>query len=72
MGVPLGGSLVYPIGLPRVWSCAPNQGCLTLGRWLDKYESDLAPGLWTATVSDRLGFEQDLIHSKLVRPADIR
>ncbi len=26
----------------------PNQGRLTLGRWLDKYESDLVPGLWTA------------------------
>jgi hypothetical protein len=65
-------SMSYPVGLPTVWSFTPNQTRLTFGEWLDKYEGELEPGLWTATVSGPLDFEQDLIHSKLVKPGDIR
>src|SRR5262249_52989705 len=56
-----------PGGLPTVWSYAPNQARLTLGQWLDRHEEQLVPGLWTATVSGRLPFEQDLIQSKLLK-----
>jgi hypothetical protein len=62
----------YPVGLPTVTSYTPNQQRMTFGQWLDKHEGRLEPGLWTATVSGSLPFEQDLVHSKLVKPGDIR
>jgi hypothetical protein len=65
-------STAYPVGLPTVWGFSPNQERPTLGRWLDENEGRLEPGLWTATVSGRLDYEQDLIHSKLVRAEDVR
>lgn len=65
-------SLHFPIGLPTVLSHTPNQTPKTLGWFLDKYEDQLVPGLWTAMVSGSLGFEQDYIFSKLVKQTDIR
>ena len=59
-------SFDYPIGLPTVWSFAPNQRTMSLGAWLKENGTDLIDGLWTATVSGRLDFDQDLIHSKVV------
>lgn len=65
-------SLVYPVGVPHVWSYSPNEGRPTLGDWLAHNEADLVPGLWTCSVSGRLPFEQDLLYSKLVKHRDIR
>lgn len=65
-------SLVYPVGLPSVWAFTPNQQRTTLGAWLDRYEADLVPGLWAAVVSGKLGFEQDIVFSKMATPADIK
>lgn len=65
-------SFAYPVGLPSVWSVAPNQTRMKLGQWLDKYNCELLDGLWTVTVSGKLDFDQDLIHSKLVKRRDIR
>ena len=64
-------SLTYPVGLPTVWSYAPNEERTTFGAWLDRWEDELVEGLWTATVSGRLGYEQDLIFSKLATARDI-
>jgi hypothetical protein len=60
-------SLVFPVGLPSVWSYEPNEARPTLGAWLDRHESDLIPGLWTITLSGRLPFDQDLLFSKLIK-----
>jgi hypothetical protein len=65
-------TLVFPIGLPRVWSFTPNESHISFGQWLDWNEDDLADGLWTATVSGHLSFDQDLIFSKLAKPSDVR
>jgi hypothetical protein len=65
-------SLTYPVGLPSVWSYDANDRRPTLGKWLERHESDLVPGLWTCTVSGPLPFEQDLLYSKLVKAADLR
>lgn len=65
-------ALSYPVGLPTVLNYTPNQPRLNLGEFLDQYEHELEPGLWTATVGGPLDFEQDLIHSKLVKHGDIR
>jgi hypothetical protein len=65
-------SLVYPVGLPSVWSYTPNEKPPTLGRWLRRHENDLVPGLWTCAVSGRLPFEQDLLVSCLVKVESIR
>jgi hypothetical protein len=67
-------SMIYPIGLPRVWSFAPNEQRrpMTLGRWLKENEKQLIDGLWICIVSGKLGFDQDIIYSKLVNIEDIR
>jgi hypothetical protein len=65
-------SLVYPLGLPHVWSWTPNEERPTLGEWLDANEGGLVAGLWTAVVEGRLPFGQDLVYSKLVKAGDIR
>src|SRR5262249_29921894 len=67
-------SMIYPIGLPRVWSFAPNEQRKppTFGRWLKENESNLIDGLWTCTVKGTLNFDQDLVYSKLVNIQDIR
>jgi DNA polymerase elongation subunit (family B) len=44
----------------------------TLGAWYDRNDYVLVDGLWTATVSGTLGFDQDLIYSKLVKVHDIQ
>jgi hypothetical protein len=62
----------YPIGLPTAWGYTTNETPEMFGRWLDRHEAQLVPGLWTATVSGSLGFEQDLIQSKLVKARDIK
>jgi hypothetical protein len=65
-------TLVYPVGLPSVWSYEPNEKRPTLGEWLDRHEADLVDGLWTITVSGPLPFEQDLLYSKLVKGQGVR
>ncbi len=65
-------SLTYPVGLPTAWGWTPNEQGPTLGEWLDRHQSDLLSGLWMAVVDGPLGFEQDLVHSRLVRTGDIR
>jgi hypothetical protein len=60
-------SLVFPVGLPSVWSYEPNEARPTLGRWLHRHGDQLPDGLWTITVSGRLPFAQDLLFSKLLR-----
>jgi hypothetical protein len=64
--------LVYPVGLPWVWTYLPNEPRPTLGQWLADNEADLMPHLWTCTVSGPLPFEQDLLYSKLVKAGNIR
>ena len=65
-------SLVYPIGLPTVWNHTPNEIPITLGTWLDRNQEGLIDGLWSATVSGELAYEQDLIYSKLATPTDVQ
>jgi hypothetical protein len=60
-------SLHFPVGRSRWWGKSPNKKPRTLGSWLRETEGDLVDNLWTATVSGKLSFEQDLIHSKLVK-----
>ena len=65
----------YPLGLPTVIGAHSNdrdEDVLTLGEFLNEYESDLVPGLWQVHVSGSLNFRQDLVLSKLVKPDDIR
>jgi hypothetical protein len=64
-------SLIYPIGLPTPWSFGPNDVRPTLGEWWDSNHEQLVDGLWTCTVSGYLSFEQDLLHSKLVKRLDL-
>jgi hypothetical protein len=64
--------MVYPVGLPRVWSYQPNEARPTLEKWLNHNGQQLVDGLWTCTVSGPLPFEQDLVYSKLVKAADLR
>jgi hypothetical protein len=64
--------LDFPIGLPTVWGCSPNEKPMTLGQWWDSNRGELVPGLWTVTVSGRLNFDQDLIPSKLTKASDLR
>jgi hypothetical protein len=64
--------LTYPIGLPKVWSFRPNAPRPTLGEWLAANEAELVSGLWTAVISGRLPFEQDLLHSKILKVSDLR
>jgi hypothetical protein len=64
--------VVYPVGLPTVWSYHPNHRRPTLGEWLESTKGQLVPGLWQAVVSGQLPFEQDLIYSKLVKRKDIQ
>jgi hypothetical protein len=59
-------SLVFPVGLPSVWSFEASERRPTLGEWLSCHEEQLIPGLWTCTVSGPLPFEQDLLYSKIV------
>jgi hypothetical protein len=63
---------VYPVGLPTVWGKTPNEQSITLGEWLATNGDDLLPDLWTATVSGKLSFAQDLIPSKIVKQSDLR
>jgi hypothetical protein len=65
-------TLTYPLGIPSAWAFSSNEERMTFGDWLVQHESDLIPGLWTATISGALDFEQDLLHSKLVSAKDIR
>ncbi len=65
-------SLTYPLGIPTVWGFSANEENMILGDWLDQNQSDLVPGLWTATISGEVDFEQDLLQSKLVSAKDIR
>jgi hypothetical protein len=59
--------LICPVGLPSVWSYEANEARPTLGKWLARHEEQLPDGLWTATVSGKLPFEQDLLISKLLK-----
>jgi hypothetical protein len=63
--------LSFPLGLPTVWSFTSNQARTRLGDWLAKWQAELVPDLWTATINGKLPFEQDLLYSKLVKPRDI-
>jgi hypothetical protein len=65
-------TLTYPLGIPSAWAFSSNEERMRFGEWLDLNESDLVPGLWTATISGALDFERDLLHSKLVSARDIR
>jgi hypothetical protein len=65
-------STVFPVGLPTQWSFSPNQERPTFGRWLDENLERLEEGLWSCSVSGRLDFEQDLIHSKLCKAEDVK
>jgi hypothetical protein len=61
----------YPVGVPTVWNYTTNQNTITFGNWYKQNKEQLVDGLWTATVSGELTFEQDLLVSKLVKPKDI-
>ena len=65
-------NLIYPLGIPSAWAFSSNEQRTTFGDWLEQHQSDLVPGLWTATISGILDFDQDLLHSKLVSARDIR
>jgi hypothetical protein len=64
--------MIYPVGLPSLWSYQPNEVSPTLAEWLRENEKDLVDGLWTCIVSGRLPFGQDLIYSRLVKASDLR
>jgi hypothetical protein len=64
--------VMYPMGLPSVWSYQPNEARPTLGEWLRQNGHDLVDGLWVCVVSGRLSFGQDLIVSRLVKSSDLR
>lgn len=64
--------MVYPVGLPKIWSFAPKEKHMTLGEWYDSVEDELVPGLWQVFVSGELPFDQDLLFSKLAEYADIK
>lgn len=56
---------LFPIGRPRVFNTTSNEvKKMTLGKFMNKYGSQLSSGLYKITVSGPLDFEQDLIFSK--------
>jgi hypothetical protein len=63
--------LVYPVGVPTVLSYKPNERRPTLGAFLERWESELVPGLWQVIVSGELPFEQDLLYSTILTPARV-
>jgi hypothetical protein len=64
-------SMIYPVGLPRVWSYTPNEPRIRFGSWYQENKDKLVDGLWVAIVKGKLDCEQDLIPSKLVKIKDI-
>lgn len=62
----------FPIGLPTTYTCTPNEKRITLKQFLELYQNDLVPGLYTITVSGNLSFPQDLIFSKLTTPGKMK
>jgi hypothetical protein len=59
-------ALIFPLGLPTVLSFSTNEARITLGEFLESWESELVPNLYTITVCGELNFNQDLIFSRVI------
>eukprot|EP00607_Mallomonas_marina_P006348 CAMPEP_0182426788 /NCGR_PEP_ID=MMETSP1167-20130531/13305_1 /TAXON_ID=2988 /ORGANISM="Mallomonas Sp, Strain CCMP3275" /LENGTH=600 /DNA_ID=CAMNT_0024608473 /DNA_START=92 /DNA_END=1891 /DNA_ORIENTATION=- len=56
----------YPIGLPEVHAFSLDDVKPSLETFLNTYEHELVPNLYTIVVSGKLSFPQNLLYSKIV------